>query len=89
MQGWFKERQQTLVRKEMLSKAERVLDRTLTFEPLDDKGEVKVDLLRVQSDVAKHITKTLGRDEYAERVDVTTKGEPIQTINVIPIHDKD
>jgi hypothetical protein len=71
LQGWFKERKDKLRRKEMLSKAEKVLDRTLTLEPVDDKGEIKVDLLRVQTDVAKHITNTLGKEDYSNRTEHT------------------
>lgn len=74
LQGWFKERKSGLVRKNMLTKAEKVLDKTLTYEPVDEKGEIKVDLVRVQVDVAKHITKTLGKDEgYSERQEHTGK----------------
>lgn len=84
--GWFKERKDKLRRKEMLSKAERVLDRTLTLEPVDEKGEIKVDLLRVQTDVAKHVTNTLGKEEYSTRSELTGKDgkdlpTPIMQIN--------
>jgi hypothetical protein len=70
---WFLDK---LRRLNMLSKAEKVLDKTLTYEPVDEKGEIKVDLLRVQTDVAKHITKTLGKDEgYSEKSDLNIKAE--------------
>ena len=83
--GWYKERKDKLRRKEMLSKAEKVLDRTLTLEPVDEKGEIKVDLLRVQTDVAKHITKTLGKDEgYSERQEHTGKDGKDLTISFDP-----
>lgn len=71
--GWYKERKDKLRRKEMLSKAEKVLDRTLTLEPVDEKGEIKVDLLRVQTDVAKHVTNTPGKEEYSTRSELTGK----------------
>ena len=67
---WFLDK---LRRLNMLSKAEKVLDKTLTYEPVDEKGEIKVDLLRVQTDVAKHITKTLGKEDYSERQELTGK----------------
>lgn len=68
---WFKDK---LRRLNMLGKAEKVLDKTLTYEPVDDKGILKVDLLRVQTDVAKHITSTLGKNEgYSSRVEQTGK----------------
>ena len=72
-QDWFIDKYR---RRGMLSKAEKVLDKTLTYEPVDEKGEIKVDLLRVQTDVAKHITKTLGKDEgYSEKSDLNIKAE--------------
>lgn len=72
IQGWFKERLDGLRRRDMLSKAEKKLDRTLEYEPVDSEGNVKVDLLRVQTDVAKHVTNTLGKQHYS------TKGEDAQ-----------
>lgn len=74
IQGWFKERLDKLRRRDMLSKAEKKLDKTLDYEPVDDEGRIKVDLLRVQTDVAKHITSTLGKNEgYSTRNEVTGK----------------
>lgn len=76
MQGWFKERLEELERKEMLSKAEKVLMKTLNYstEEVDDEGriKVKVDLLRVQLDASKHLTSTLGKNKgYSTRSEVT------------------
>lgn len=66
---WFLEK---LRRLNMLSKAEKVLDKTLSMEHVDDKGIVKVGLLRVQTDVAKHVTSTLGKNEgYSTRTEIT------------------
>jgi phage terminase small subunit len=74
IQGWFNERKQKLKRKEMLSKAEKVLQKTLDYLTEDQEGKVKVDLLRVQTDVAKHVTGTLGKDEgYSTRTEQTGK----------------
>lgn len=64
----------------MLSRAERVLKKALIMKTADpDTGKEQADLLRIQTDVAKHITKTLGKDEgYSERSEVTGKdGSPI------------
>lgn len=64
----------------MLNRAEKVLKRTLIMNTQDpDTGKEQADLLRIQVDVAKHITKTLGKDEgYSERSEVTGKdGTPI------------
>jgi len=74
LRGWFKERVDGLRRKEMLSKAEKVLDKTLTYETEDAEGKVKTDLLRIQTDVAKHITETLGKnDGFSKRNELTGK----------------
>lgn len=68
---WFKGK---LRRLNMLGKAEKVLDKTLTYETEDEDGKVKVDLLKVQTDVAKHITETLGKNEgYSKRNELTGK----------------
>lgn len=66
LQGWFKERVQKLKRKDLVSKAEKLLEKTLDYKSEDDKGKVKVDLLRVQTDVAKHVTNSLGKEEGYE-----------------------
>ncbi len=78
---FFKER---LRRYNLLSKSEFILDKALSYksETTDaETGEEVVDkeLLRVQTDVAKHITKTLGKDEgYSERSEVSgANGQPI------------
>lgn len=74
LRGWFKERLEDLERKEMLSKAEKVLAKTLNYSTEDADGNVKVDLLRVQTDVSKHLTSTLGKDKgYSTRQENTGK----------------
>ena len=60
---WFVERLEDLERKDMLSKAEKKLAKTLTYEVENEKGEIKTDLLRIQTDVAKHLTSTLGKNK--------------------------
>lgn len=63
IQGWFVERKARLKRKDMLSKAERVLDRTL--DATDEK---------LAQDTAKFVAKTLGKDDgYSERSEITGK----------------
>lgn len=73
---WFKHR---LIRLNLLGKAEKVLDKTLSMETQDSKGREQADLLRIQNDSAKFIAKTLGKDEgYSERNEVTgANGNPI------------
>lgn len=81
LRGWFKERLEDLERKDMLSKAEKKLAKTLTYDVEDkETGKVQTDLLRIQTDVAKHLTSTLGKNKgYSTRTetDLTTKGEAI------------
>lgn len=85
LQGWFKGRKEKLKRKDMLSKAEKVLAKTLEYEPMNDKGEIDVPLLRVQTDVSKHVTSTLGKSEgYSTRIEKTGfGGKPLECINII------
>lgn len=66
--AWFRDK---LRRFNMLEKAEKVLDKTLEMKSTNDEGVVQVDLLRVQTDVAKHLTKTLGKEHYSERTELT------------------
>lgn len=75
-EGWWKVK---MVRLNMLPRAERALKRALVMKTTDENGKEMPDLLRIQTDVAKHITKTLGKDEgYSERSEVTGKdGNPI------------
>jgi hypothetical protein len=64
----------------MLEKAEKVLEKALDYKTEEDDGKIKVDLLRVQTDVAKTVVTTLGKNEgYSTRNEVTGKdGEAIQ-----------
>jgi len=66
---WFAERLEKLRRKDMLSDAEKVLQKTLRYKTEKEDGEIKTDLLRVQTDVAKHITTTLGKADYSSKGD--------------------
>lgn len=71
-QPWFKAK---LRRMNMVNKAEKVMDITLDLPT----AKLEADKLRVQTDVAKFIAKTLGKDEgYSERQEVTgANGNPI------------
>lgn len=84
--GWFKERKAKLKRKDMLSDSEKLLHKTINYEHVDKEGNVKVDLLRVQTQVAMTLAETLGKEEgYSKRSELTGKdGEPLQ----ITIEDK-
>lgn len=66
---WFKNK---VRRSHLLGKAEVILDKVLTMDTVGDNGVEKADLVRVQADVAKHITKTLGKDEgYSEKTEIS------------------
>jgi len=74
---WFKQRQ---LKMGLLGKAERVLNKVMSIECTTDKeGQERADILRVQVDAAKHVTKTLGKDEgWSERQELTgAGGEPV------------
>ncbi len=65
---WFKDKMR---RTHLLTKSEKITDKILDMEALDENGKVKADVLRVQADVAKHIQKNLGKDEgYTEKTEV-------------------
>lgn len=75
MRDWFKERLGRLKRKDMLSDAEKLLHKTIRYDHVDKDGNIKVDLLRVQTDVAKTLAQTLGKSEgYSTRNELTGAG---------------
>lgn len=61
--GWFKERKEKLKRKELVSKAEKVFIKTLDYKTDNGKGKIDSQLLRVQTDVAKFIASTQGKND--------------------------
>jgi hypothetical protein len=77
LQGWFKGRLEKLKRRGMLAKAEAKLEKSLEYEVETVEGEktiINVPLLTVQTNVAKHLTLTLGKDEgYSTRTENTGK----------------
>lgn len=74
LQGWFKERLAKLRRKEMLSKAERNLDKALDFDMLNDEGKVNTPVASLVLGVSTTVAKTLGKEEgYSERIEQTGK----------------
>lgn len=82
---WFLERLEDLERKDMLSKAEKKLAKSLTYEVEDEEGKIKTDLLRIQVDVSKHLTETLGKNKgYSKRNELTgADGKQIQGNTII------
>ena len=73
IRSWFIARKAKLKRKDMLSKAERNLDKILDFK-MEEKGKVNTQVASLVSDVSKTIVKTLGKDEgYSDRTEHTGK----------------
>lgn len=74
---WFLEKRRRL---QMLGKAEKKLDEALTMDTIDKEGNVRVDLLRVQTDVAKFVASTQGKGEgYSTRTELSgLDGAPIE-----------
>lgn len=64
---WFKAKKRKMG---LINKAENVMDKILDM----DTNKIEADKLRVQSDTAKFIAKTLGKEQgYSERTEVTGK----------------
>lgn len=78
---WFIERLGKLKRKDMVSKAERNLDKIMDL-PLEEKANLVLD-------ASKFIAKTLGKDDYSERTDITSGGKEIKGNNIIFTNFKD
>lgn len=77
--NWFKERLGKLRRKDMLSKAERNLDKVLDTSYVNEEGKISSDVMRIVVDVSKTVVTTLGKDDgYSSRSELTGKnGEKI------------
>lgn len=81
---WFSEK---LRRLNLLGKAEKVLDNTLGYDPVDPAtGKVDHLLARVVLDAGKFVSERLGKDEgYAQRTESTGKnGKPLFTVDTTP-----
>jgi len=68
--GWFLERLDKLRLKGMRSKAERNLERMLDTD-WEITGEAKADIMRIVADVSKTVAKSLGKEDWSERTEVT------------------
>jgi len=68
-----------------LKQAERVLDKTLEMNTVDQEGKVDNQLLRTQVDVAKFFSERIGKKVYSTKteVDHTSGGKPIPLLNAI------
>lgn len=54
-----------------LRKAEKVLDKTLEYDPVDEIGRINNKLLKTQTDVAKFYAGTVGKSKYSTRQELT------------------
>lgn len=64
-----------------LRKAEKVLDKTLDYEPVDNNGKIDTSLLSIQNKTAQFITERLDKDKYSSKKEIE--------INVLTQDDKD
>lgn len=77
---WFKERLQKLKRKDMLSKAERNLDKVLDLD--ENNKEINPQLLKIKTDVSVTVVKTLGKEHYSERQETDLNVKIIEGIKI-------
>ena len=54
----------------MLKKAEKVLNKTLEYEPVDENGKIDSNLLGKQTDVAKFVAERLGKKVYSQKTEI-------------------
>lgn len=66
----------------LIKKAEKVLDKTLNFEVVDENGKIDNALLRTQTDVAKFIQERLNKSKYSTRQEVTGKDGDSLKVNI-------
>jgi len=68
--AWFSE---ILGDAKRLQKAEKVLDKTLEMEPVDQEGKTDVGLLRVINDTAKFVASTHNKQKYSTKIESEVK----------------
>lgn len=70
-----------------LKKAEKVLDETLEYDPLDEKGIINTSLLSIQNKTAQFITERLNKDKYSAKseidINILTKEEKEKLLALI------
>lgn len=83
--GWLSE---SIGDMKLLQKAERVLNKTLDYEPVNEEGKVDTSLLKVQADVSKFVAETVGKSKYSKRTEHTGKDGTPLTVTFDPSFDK-
>jgi hypothetical protein len=67
-----------------LKKAEKVLDKVLEMEAVDQEGKLDNQLLKTQADVAKFVGSTIGKKKYSTRSELTgANGSELKGITVV------
>lgn len=66
-----------------LQKAERVLDKTLEMDAVDQEGKLDNQLLKTQTDVAKFVASTVGKRIYSTRTEHTGENGGAITIKSV------
>lgn len=87
MPKWLSESMDSMLDMKRLKKAEKVLDKTLELEPINDEGKVDTQLLKVQTDVAKFVGSTIGKNKYSTRNEITGKDGGKIEINIVKYED--
>lgn len=64
-----------------LKKAEKILDKTLDMEAVNEEGKVDNQLLKIQNDTAKFVAERLNKQKYSTRSELT--GKEGQTLQII------
>jgi hypothetical protein len=58
----------------LLNKAEKVLNSTLDYEPVNKEGKIDTSLLSIQNKTAQFVAERLNKDKYSSRQEQTGKG---------------
>ena len=58
----------------LLNKAEKVLNSTLDYEPVNGEGKIDTSLLSIQNKTAQFVAERLNKDKYSSRQEQTGKG---------------
>ena len=58
----------------LLNKAEKVLNSTLDYQPVNEDGKIDTSLLSIQNKTAQFVAERLNKDKYSSRQEQTGKG---------------
>lgn len=82
MPKWLSESMDSMLDIKRLIKAEKVLDKVLEMDAVDQEGKLDNQLLKTQTDVAKFVGSTIGKKKYSTKGDDATEklADSIKTI---------